>query len=108
MFDAQAADLKVHNFVYNESYEHRADLVAALVPNPIVPVVSPPVLDTVVAVATDDDGGRVVSSGPADATAADEEGHRRFLIGGSGRRHGRSSGAFATQLVCIPGEMSRF
>ena len=49
------------------------ELVASWVPDPAVPAVPSVILDTVVAVATEDDGGRVISAGPADATAAGEE-----------------------------------
>jgi hypothetical protein len=81
--------------VYNESAEYRADLVASWVPDPMVPAVPPPVLDTVVAVATDDDGGRVVSSGPADATAAGEE--ERLDADVEASKHARYISAFEPQ-----------
>ena len=75
-FDAQAAALKATSVVFKNA-EYRSDLVASWCPEEHVPRVPPPVLECVVAVPlgtedTDDTGGLVVASGPADATAAGE------------------------------------
>ena len=75
-FDAQAAALKATNVAYKNA-EYKSDLVASWCPEKHVPRVPPPVLQCVVAVPpgaedTDDTGGQVVASGPADATAAGE------------------------------------
>ena len=78
-FDAQAAALQRTNVVYkNTTYD--AQLVASWCPHEHEPRVPPPLLQTLVAVPPAADGdedpadpaGRVLASGPADATAAGE------------------------------------
>ena len=69
-FDRQAAALQATNAVYKHA-EYDADLVAQWCPDANTPEVPPIIVDSVVAVPTEEeDPGRVVASGPGDATAA--------------------------------------
>ena len=77
--DAQAERLQATNVVYKTKH-YQADVVARWCPDKAVPVVPPLIVDRVIAVepdAADDDNrrdpaGRVLFSGPGDATAAGE------------------------------------
>lgn len=77
--DAQAERLQTTNVVYKTKH-YQADVVARWCPDKAVPVVPPLIVDRVIAVepdAADDDNrrdpaGRVLFSGPGDATAAGE------------------------------------
>jgi hypothetical protein len=75
-FDEQAHTLMQTNVVY-KGKQYRDDVVARWCPDKLVPTVPPIIIDSVVAVPHDpeDEGengpaGRVVASGPGDATAA--------------------------------------
>jgi hypothetical protein len=75
-FDAQAAELLSTNVVY-KGKEYRKDVVARWCPDKHVPTVPQIIIDSVVAVpqdpepgGDDDPAGRVVASGPGEATAA--------------------------------------
>jgi hypothetical protein len=74
--DAQAVRLQQTNVVYKNK-QYKDDVVAKWCPEKDVPAVPPIILDSVVAVPPDaeaagdhDHAGRVVASGPGDATAA--------------------------------------
>ena len=68
-FAHQAKALKDTNIVYKDAVYDEA-LVAKWVPDPSVPQVPAPILESVIAVPCNEDPGEVVASGPADATAS--------------------------------------
>ena len=70
-FDAQAAALQSTNVVYKDTH-YESELVATWCPDANKPEVPPMIVDSVVAVHGPDDAGKVVASGPGDATAAGE------------------------------------
>ena len=72
LFDEQAAALKTTNIVYQEAI-YDEQLLSSWVPDPAVDTVPPPILDAVVAIEAVKDPGRVVASGPADATVDGEQ-----------------------------------
>ena len=71
-FDKQAAALQQTNVVYKNT-EYKADLLATWIPEATTPQVPQIILDTVVAVPLQDDPGKVIASGPGDATVAGNE-----------------------------------
>ena len=70
-FDAQSAALMAAIIVY-QGATYRCDLIARWVPDPVGAAVPAIIIDTVVALTDVDDPGRVVASGPADATGEGE------------------------------------
>ena len=71
-FDKQAAALQQTNIVYKNT-EYKADLLATWIPEATTPQVPQIILDTVVAVPLQDEPGKVIASGPGDATVAGHE-----------------------------------
>ena len=94
-FDDQAALLKETNVVYREA-EYREDLVAKWVPDKENPAVPNIILDKVVAVPLEGDAGTVISSGPADATAAGDA--ERLDADVEASRQARYISAFETHV----------
>ena len=94
-FDDQAAQLKRTNVVYRDA-EYREDLVAAWVPDRESPAVPNIILDKVVAVPIEGDAGTVISSGPADATAAGDA--ERLDADVEASRQARYISAFETHV----------
>ena len=71
-FDKQAAALRETNVVYKNT-EYKADLLASWVPDITTPQVPQIIVDSVVAVPLLEEPGKVLASGPGDATAAGDE-----------------------------------
>ena len=94
-FDDQAALLKETNVVYREA-DYREDLVAKWVPDKENPAVPNIILDKVVAVPLEGDAGTVISSGPADATAAGDA--ERLDADVEASRQARYISAFETHV----------
>ena len=70
-FDEQARRLQEWNVVYGNT-EYQEQLVAQWCPDPNIPEVPQIIVDSVVAVPVEEDPGKVVASGPADATESGE------------------------------------
>ena len=70
-FDAQAQRLQEWNVVH-ENTQYQQQLVAQWCPDPNIPEVPQIIVDNVVAIPVEEDPGKIVASGPADATASGE------------------------------------